>query len=220
MIRIGCIIPAAGESRRLGRNKLAEPLAGITVLERTLTAVPTENLEAVAVVVREDTVERIVEKYFEKKEAKSTGTCRKRVHVVKYAGGPVNETIKKGLECMPGLDGYLFINGDMPLLERKSVEKLIAVFKDNRNCIVRMSAAGIAQNPVIFPGTAYGALMNLGENCGGNSVINSGKYEIIKVEAGMPCELLDVDTEEKLAEAAEFFTAGSNPKGEEYVYGK
>ena len=44
--------------------------------------------------------------------------------------------------------------------------------------------------------------------------------EIIKVEAGMPCELLDVDTEEKLVEAAEFLTAGSNPKGEEYVYGK
>jgi 2-C-methyl-D-erythritol 4-phosphate cytidylyltransferase len=38
MEHMAVILPAAGESRRFGRDKLAEPLAGISVLQRTLTA--------------------------------------------------------------------------------------------------------------------------------------------------------------------------------------
>ena len=50
--RAGCLLMAAGNARRFGRNKLAQTIDGKTLIRHAMEAVPTELLAKVAVVTQ------------------------------------------------------------------------------------------------------------------------------------------------------------------------
>lgn len=182
-MKLGCVISAAGRSERFGGNKLLQILPEGTVLSYALRAVPRDRFEKCVVVVIDDAVER---------EARRAGYT-----VRAYPGGLKSDTVKTGLAAMPGLDGYMFVNADQPLLKKESLLRLISAFMARPDRAVRLSARGVPGNPVLFPGRFYDDLMGLTGDRGGSALIKSGICPADMLETE-PAELLDADTPEAL----------------------
>lgn len=188
-LHIGCILLAAGESRRFGqKNKLTVPLYGMPIFQRTLRAVPRERFAELSVVTRWPEIAEI---------------CRREnVRCVLYDGGTISDSIRQGIDAMPAqLDGYLLINGDRPLLTRETICRMLTAFHEHPDAVIRLYRDGHPSNPVLFPGSARNALLNLTGEQGGSVLLKTGSYRIIPVEATSPEEILDIDTPDMLARA-------------------
>lgn len=197
-MRIGCIVLAAGKSSRFGANKLLEDLNGIPVLARTLRAVPAKRFEKCACVCASAEVEEL---------ARGCGFPAKR-----YAGGALSDSIRTGLAEMPELDGWMFVNGDQPLLQRSSLLDLIAAFEENPQAVCRLSYAGAVASPALFPAAMREELMQLRGERGGMSAAKECGAQIVPVEASRAEELWDTDDRAMLMRARDFLIA--NPRFE------
>lgn len=183
--RLGCVVLASGRSTRFGGNKLLADLGGKPVLARTLSAIPKELFEKVTVVVSDPEVEAV---------ARSCG-----FDTVFYEGGPVSESIRRGLETVPGTDGCLFVNGDQPLISEGSIRKMAELFRDDPARGLRLAYGGEQGSPVLFPSVWYKDLMELKGERGGMSAVKEKGEVFSSVQAENIAELLDADTPEELA---------------------
>ena len=62
-IPIGCVILAAGNSVRFGRNKLFTEINGKTMIARAFASVPAEKLRGVVVVTQYEDVRNLAESF-------------------------------------------------------------------------------------------------------------------------------------------------------------
>ena len=63
LLSVGCVILAAGNSVRFGKNKLLTELNGKAMIERALDAIPTDKLCDTVVVTQYDEVAKLAESY-------------------------------------------------------------------------------------------------------------------------------------------------------------
>lgn len=63
MLKIGCVVMAAGNARRFGDNKLAAQLRGRSLILRALEAVPAEMFDSVVVVTQYPEIIRLVKDF-------------------------------------------------------------------------------------------------------------------------------------------------------------
>lgn len=185
--RVGCVVMASGKATRFGANKLVEPLEGVPVLERTLSALPDDLLDVV-VVTRSAEVEELC------------GTVG--VRCVRHAGAHQSDTVREGLKALPGVSACLFVPGDQPLLTEASVRALVGDFQLHPGSIVRLAWHGVPASPILWPSEELPALAALEGETGGSSLL-SRRVElgvrVRLVEAGSELETKDVDTREDLA---------------------
>ncbi|HJA29795.1 MAG TPA: NTP transferase domain-containing protein [Candidatus Olsenella pullicola] len=188
--RLGCVVMASGEGARFGGapgEKLTASLAGVPVLERTLSALPPDLLDVV-VVTRWDAVEELC--------------VRLGVRCVRAEGPLKSDTMRAGLEALGERAGCLFVTGDQPLLCERSVRSLVRALTHEPTAIVRLSWHGRPANPVLWPTDTLAALSHLGGDTGGR-VLLAAHEELLErvrlVEAYDEWELEDVDTRDDLA---------------------
>lgn len=188
-LRIGCVVMAAGQSRRFGGDKLRAVLEGETLLERALEAVPAEEFCRVVVVGRGAVLERGVAHGFEtvENDRPEEGLSR---------------TVRLGLERLLDCDGVLFQVADQPRLRRETVAALTALWRAHPDKIVGLSHRGIRGNPCLFPHRFFRELLQLEGDTGGGKVIRAHTEDLITMEAPEE-ELLDVDDRETLTRLAE-----------------
>lgn len=119
---IAGLIPAAGHSRRMGRPKLALPLAGKTVLEHVVTALLEAHVNPVLVVLGPHVAEL-------SDGARAAGAS---VLLLPWPTADMRATIERGLDWLEETfppndeDDWLLVPGDHPTLERDVVRQLIA----------------------------------------------------------------------------------------------
>ena len=188
-LRIGCVVMAAGQSRRFGGDKLGAVLEGETLLERALEAVPAEEFCRVVVVGRGTVLEQAAKRSFEavENDRPEEGLSR---------------TVRLGLERLLDMDGGLFQVADQPRLRRETVAALTALWRAHPDRIVGLSFRGIRGNPCLFPHRFFRELLQLEGDTGGGRVIRSHPEDLLTLEAAEE-ELLDVDDRETLARLAE-----------------
>lgn len=187
-MRIGCVVKAAGESRRFGGNKLLAELAGRPVLEYVLESLPRERFAALAAVVSDAAVERL---------------CR-AVGIQTVPGtGTLSGNIRAGLAAVGEVDGCLFVNGDQPLCGAASYRRLLDAFEAAPERVCRLAFEGTAGAPVLFPWRLFPRLRTLTGEAGGLAA--AGGEDIALVSADLPEELWDVDTPQALEMAFSFF---------------
>ena len=187
IMRIGCLVMAAGSASRFGENKLAVEFKGKTLIERALEAVPKEQFYKVTVVTQHDEVIKL---------AKHFG------FTPIYNPHPdwgASHTIKLGTEQMAGCDAILYQVADQPLLRRESVSAEVDFFRAHPDKIVGMGHGGVRGNPCIFPSRFFPELVALEGDCGGNTVIRRHEEDLLLFEVS-PSELRDVDTPAALQE--------------------
>lgn len=185
MLKIGCVVMAAGNARRFGENKLAAQLQGRSLILRTLEAVPGELMERVVVVTQYPEVMRMAEEFH-----------FAAVHNPHPDYG-ISHTIELGLTGLRDCDGVLFLVSDQPLLKRESVAALVELWKQQPDRIAALGHNGVRGNPCLFPARFFPELMELQEDRGGSTVIRRHEECLMLLETE-PQELYDVDTVEAL----------------------
>lgn len=182
---LGCVIMASGMSRRFGSNKLLADFDGAPLLLQALRA--TDGLFQKRVVVT--------------RHEEAAELCRAYgVEAVLHDLPGRNDTVRLGLDAVGEADACLFLPADQPLLRKETVAKLICLWENDREKIVRPVCGGDPGSPVLFPRWAFPELMTLPEGKGGGVIIKKYPERVLLTEIDDPFELMDADTPEALAE--------------------
>lgn len=201
--RLGCVVMASGAAARFGGapgEKLTASLAGVPVLERTLSALPADLLDVVVVSGHVDVA----------------ALCGRLGVRCVAPGGPLkSDTVRAGLTALGERAGCLFVPGDQALLAEKSVRALASELTRSPHAIVRLSWHGRPGSPVLWPADELPALAGLTGDDGGTTLL-SGHAELGRrvrlVEAADECELADVDTPDDLARMEDALTEKGGSK--------
>jgi molybdenum cofactor cytidylyltransferase len=192
---LGCVVLAAGNASRFGRNKLSENFRGKPLIQWALEAVPVDRLGPV---------------YADVPAPVCVVTQYPDVGMLAAAfgfGGVFNEAPESGIShsvvlgtqaLMHRCSGLLFLVADQPLLRRQSVAALADRFLADPTRIVVPAAGERRGNPCVFPASLYPELLALTGDRGGKQVINRHP-ELVTLVPVPAEELQDVDTLADLA---------------------
>ncbi len=181
IIKLGCVVLAAGNASRFGENKLAAEWNGVSLIRRALDAVPPRLFASVAVVTQYPEVEELAKEY-----------SFTPVHNPHPDWG-ISHSIRLGLSALGECGAAMFMVSDQPLLRRETVAVLANFYLAHPDCIAALGSDGVRGNPCIFPARFFPELMSLEEDHGGNTVIRRHPEELRLWEVG-PAPLTDVDT--------------------------
>lgn len=184
--KMAAIVLAAGKSSRMGSNKLLADLGGKPLVLHTV-----ENLKASAIhdviVVTGNEAEAL------RRALHEAGT--RFVHNARFADG-LSTSLKCGMSAVASdIDGVLICLGDMPLVDAKTIDRLIASFSvaDHRTICVPVHE-GKRGNPVLWGRQHFGGLEAIAGDQGGRLLMQSLSDEIVEVDTKSNAVLLDVDT--------------------------
>ena len=188
---VSAILLGAGESKRMGRDKLMLPWGKRTVLEHCLEVLLRSETREVVVVVRSRSEE------FEDRINKHPVFMRKKIKVVVNSDYPegMSSSIRKGLRFVdPGSAGVLIALGDQPLLKANTINALIHAFIHGKRKIAIPSYHNKRGNPVLFDRGYIRGLMRLRGDTGGRSIIENHPDEVVRVRTRSEAVVRDVDT--------------------------
>ena len=183
--QLGCVVMAAGNSRRFGKNKLAVSLEGRSLIARALETVPAELFETVVVVTQYPEIMRLAKEFH-----------FAAIHNDHPDHG-ISHTIALGLTQLRDCDAVLFQVSDQPLLRRESVAELIAFWREVPESIAALGHGGKRGNPCMFPRRFYPELIALTGDVGGAAVIRRHEDALRLLDVSAK-ELWDVDTPQAL----------------------
>ena len=111
----GAVVPAAGLSRRMGREKVLLPFGSSTILETVLSKLQTAGVGRVVVVVRPDLVEAAA-------RARAAGAD---VVVNPHPEGEMLESIRLGVAALPPeIDAFFVWPADHPAIRASTLDRL------------------------------------------------------------------------------------------------
>lgn len=178
----GCVIMASGMGARFGGNKLMADFHGEPMIARALAA--TACVPHRVVVTRHEDV---------------AAFCRERnVEVVLHDLPYRSDTVRLGLNALPGVDRCFFCPGDQPLLTEETVMSLALSAMVRRDSILRPAADGQPGAPILFPKQYFPELCSLPQGKGGGFVAKKYPEQVAFLPIRDAYELMDVDTPEAL----------------------
>jgi molybdenum cofactor cytidylyltransferase len=188
--RIGAIVLAAGQSRRMGTLKQLAEIGGQPMLRRTVEAVAASGVTPVVVVTGH--------------EAERIGAALKGLTVTIVRNPDhhkgLSTSLRAGLEALPGdIDGAVIVLGDMPGIEPSDIGALVAAFDptEGRSIIVPVHA-GKWGNPILWSRSFFPEMMALSGDTGARSLIGTYPEVVYEVDLGTQV-LMDIDTPADLA---------------------
>jgi molybdenum cofactor cytidylyltransferase len=188
--RVFAVVPAAGQSRRMGRHKLLLPIAGRTLISRLLEALRATEIAAVVVVVRPDDealqaeLVRIGATFV--LPAESPETMR---HSVQFALDEIRERFSP-VEA----DGWLLVPADSPTLKPSVVQALIQRW-NREDCTVLVPTFQQRRgHPAIFRWSLAEAVARIPADQGLNWLLRCGTYPVTELAVEDESVLHDLDT--------------------------
>ena len=195
--RIGAILLAAGQSRRMGgQNKLLRDMDGAPLAARALSTLLQAGLETPVVAVTGHAAGAVGEALLG-----SAGDAALRlVHNPDYAAG-LSTSLAAGLAATePGWDGVIVMLADMPGVTPRALRRLIAAFNpvEGRSIVVP-TFQGKRGNPVLWAARYWPAMRALSGDSGAKHLIGDHADQVAEVEMDDPGVLVDLDTPEAWA---------------------
>ena len=190
----------AGISSRMKDQKLLLPFGGSTVVENSFMNLLFSDIDYIVVVSgRTDSVEERLKgiAYSLRKQYPDLSRVP-----VKFIRNPEPEkgqasSMKLGLAAAPEeSSAFLFALGDMPLIETKEMNNLLAFSRKNSNSIVFPSRGGDRGNPSIFPVILKDELLRQTGDKGGRSVLKKHKDLHLPFKTELNIWFRDIDTGE------------------------
>jgi molybdenum cofactor cytidylyltransferase len=188
---IAAIVLAAGQSRRMGRNKLLIELDGASLVEHAVDAALASQAEPVIVVLGHQGNEIA---------ARLAGRPILTVQNPDYIQG-LSTSLKRGLAAVPdAADGAVICLADMPGVGRGLIDRLIAGFSpaEGREIILPVRN-GKRGNPVLWSRRFFPELESVSGDTGAKHVIGAYPDFVTEIEATDDGVLIDLDTPEALA---------------------
>ncbi|MEP4769475.1 MAG: molybdopterin-binding/glycosyltransferase family 2 protein [Roseibium sp.] len=195
--KIASIVLGAGKSSRMGGpNKLLAELDGKALVRHAAEAALTAGLQQ-NILVTGHLNEKISNEVSDLDIA--------LIHNPDFADGMAG-SIRAGMNALePDIDAVVILLGDMPRIDSKVIENLIATYRENdTNLIVTATADGKRGNPVLWDRRFFDALKSLSGDIGARHLIAENPGFVAEVEIG-PAARLDLDTPEALRAAGGSF---------------
>ncbi|HEX2527730.1 MAG TPA: molybdopterin-binding/glycosyltransferase family 2 protein [Geminicoccus sp.] len=190
--RITALVLAAGRSSRMGpNNKLLIPLEGKPLVRHVVDAVLSSACEQVVVVTGH---------MREQVTAVLDGLPVLTVHNADFARG-LASSLATGLKAVPAdADGVIVLLGDMPKVDRKLIDRMIAAFSpaDGRSIVVPV-VNGKRGNPVLWSASYFARMTALEGDTGAKALIGENEQQVVEIAADDDAPLVDLDTPEALA---------------------
>jgi molybdenum cofactor cytidylyltransferase len=191
---IYAIIPAAGQSTRMGRPKLLLPVGGRTVLEQVITTIKKAGVQDVLVVFGPH----------QKEYVPIAAEALAHVIVLAQPTGDMRETVQGGLAWYrhkfdpdPTADQWLLCPADHPTLNGAVVRRLAQMRKNNpAKSIVLPTYEGKRGHPVLVDWKHSPGLRMLPHGQGINVYLRQQAAETLEVPVDTPDILIDLDTPE------------------------
>lgn len=190
MPQIAAVVLAAGNSSRMGRNKLVVELGGRPLLRIIVDNVLQSRVNPVVVVTghQAEAVEQVLPR-----------------NAVTIARNPdfdlgMSSSIRAGVRALPDwTDGALIVLGDMPAITPSLIDRMIAAFTSDRSiCVAACNAR--RGNPVLFGRKFFPELLTLTGDTGAKRLIAANEQSVCEVLADDDGPLTDIDTPEALAD--------------------
>lgn len=191
--RLGAVIPAAGLSRRMGRNKLVLPLGGKPLVRHAVDAALAAGADPVIVVTGHDGAAV---------RGALAGAPVTFVRNDQYAEG-IASSLRAGIAALPpDCAGALVLLGDMPGVTADLAGRLMRAFDPaTGRGIVVATAHGERGHPVLWGRQFFAEIMALSGDRGARGLMAAHASQVCEVEAGDDAPLTDIDTPEALAGA-------------------
>jgi len=194
--RLFSVIPAAGQSRRMGVPKLLLELNGITLIERLINTLTQPAVSGPFILVRPDDValQAVIQSTTATAVVPDSPPLDMRTSVELLIA-----EIEQRFHPDPE-DGWMLCPGDMPLLDSASVNRVIerwqalAAGADSQTIVVAQHGS-LRGHPVIFPWSMASEVASLPENEGLNMLVRRAE-QVLEVPCASSLILKDVDTPE------------------------
>ncbi|WP_165221208.1 NTP transferase domain-containing protein [Aquisphaera insulae] len=194
--RLSAIVPAAGESRRMGRPKLLLRLGGRTLLGRVLEALREGGVESIAVVGPPISSP-------EGPEIAAVASAAGAIAVSPETRPPeMRRSVEIGLERLRvdgERDGILLTPGDSPGLTAEAVRLVRERWAVSPTSIVVGRSGGARSHPTILPWDVADGIARMPEGWGINALIRSHADRVVEEQVSEDVGPDDLDTPEDLA---------------------
>jgi molybdenum cofactor cytidylyltransferase len=190
--RIAAVVLAGGRSTRMGAiNKMLAKIGG-----KPLVRIAAEQ----ALASRAGPVIVVTGHQHERVEAALAGLNVRFVHNPDFAEG-LGTSLKAGIAAVPEeADGAVVCLGDMPQVDSKLIDKLIAAFDPEEGALVVVpSIDGRRGNPVVWARRFFNDLMTIKGDFGARYLIGTYAEAVVEVPVAGEAALTDVDTPESLS---------------------
>jgi molybdenum cofactor cytidylyltransferase len=182
---ISAILLGAGESKRMGVDKLSLPWRRKTVLEHCFETLLQSEVQEIVVVLGNRN-QRVKNRF---------QVWKTKVVVNPYSKMGMSTSVRSGLEAIhPNCHGILIALGDQPFLKKRTINALISAFDQGKGGIVVPSFRGRRGHPVIFHKRYKKELLNLKGDVGGRSIIERHPEDVRVLHLRSEGVIMDVDT--------------------------
>lgn len=187
--RVAAVVLAAGQSSRMGANKLLADINGQPMIRRTVAAMR-QAADVTVVVTGRDAAEIT---------GALDGLPVTLVHNAQFAQG-LSTSLRAGIEALPpDTDVAVIALGDMPLVGPEVVRRLIAAYSPTEHRSVCVPVfRGERGNPVLWGRQHFEALKAMTGDKGARVLFEPLADEIVEVAMPDEAVLLDADTPEAL----------------------
>ncbi len=190
---LAALVLAAGRSTRMGGpNKLLAEIGGRPLVRIAVEQALASQARPVIVVTGHQR---------ERVEAALNGLDVRFVHNPDYADG-ISTSVKAGIAAVPAdADGAIVCLGDMPQVDAKLIDRLLAAFDPEKGALVVVPTMdGKRGNPVVWSRRFFPELGGLGGDVGARHLIASYPEAVAEVPVAGRAALVDVDTPDALIE--------------------
>ncbi|MCR4414804.1 MAG: nucleotidyltransferase family protein [Thermoguttaceae bacterium] len=184
---IGAIVLAAGQSRRMGTQKLLLPLGGQPVIVRVVDEVLRSSVRPVLVVVG-DEGQKIV-----------AALSGRRVTPIENADphGDMLGSVRCGLAALPeACEAALVVLGDQPGVAADVIERLCEAFRAQARGIVVPACRGRRGHPLLVASRYRQEVLTHYEGIGLRGLLAAHPDDVFEVEVDSPKAFDDLDTPE------------------------
>lgn len=187
---VAAIVLAAGQSLRMGFNKLTAELAGEPLVRRVAKAAMASQASNVLVVTGNEA------SAVEAALGDLPVTC---VHNADFRLG-LSTSLKIAIRAVPDkCDAAVVLLGDMPGISAGMIDKLIAAFNpEEGRAICVASHDGKRGNPVLWSRRFFSEMQALEGDVGAKQLIMANEELVCDVEMGSDAPLVDIDVPDTL----------------------
>jgi molybdenum cofactor cytidylyltransferase len=199
---ICAIIPAAGQSRRMGTQKVLLPFAGQTVIGHIVDQILRSPVAETVVVVRPG-VPRL-----------AAALAGRRVTLVPNpdAGGDMLSSVRRGVRALPpDCEAVLVALGDQPSVTAGLVTCMIEAFRTSGRGIVVPVYGGRPGHPILFSARYCEEVLTRHDGVGLCGLRQAHSEDVFEMSVADPSVLIDVDHPEDYRRALAEFHAGPSP---------
>ncbi|MFZ2287052.1 MAG: nucleotidyltransferase family protein [Bacteroidales bacterium] len=182
------IVPAAGESKRMGSPKMLLPFNGMTVIEQVIENVLSAGISNVLIVLGSDHEEIL---------RKINGYHVSHCYNENYRRGMLS-SVQCGLASLPDQDvGILIIPGDQPMIGQVQISMVIKTWHESGKGIVMPVYNGKRGHPLLFDIKYRSEVMSLPDGKGLRALAELHPEDIMESETDDPAVLRDIDTQQE-----------------------